>query len=97
MFAETTLHQTFGPDVTDEVSKKWLRIETEDIPSGIVEVNVIIDDNGHEYKSVMFAGHVATEINENGTIVQPTLGWAIALKPEGATDDDPLEETEETF
>lgn len=67
----------------DEQLKKWLRIETDDIPTGIVEVTVKIDDNGNEYNSVMFAGHMGAEIKNEGDTLQPTLGWAIALKPAG--------------
>lgn len=65
----------------DSQLKKWLRIETSDIPTGIVEVPVKIDDNGNAYNSIMFAGHMGAEIKNEGDTMQPTLGWAIALKP----------------
>lgn len=60
---------------------EWLRIDTNRIPTGIVEVDVLINDNGIKHESVMFAGHMGTEIKDGGHTVQPTLGWAIALKP----------------
>ncbi|ODM90613.1 hypothetical protein Ocin01_16066 [Orchesella cincta] len=61
-------------------TEKWLKIDTNAIPSGIVEVDVKINDNGAEYNTIMFAGHVATEVKDDGCTLQPTLGWAIALK-----------------
>ncbi len=64
----------------EENKMKWLCIDTTTIPTGIVEVDVKINDNGAEYDSVMFAGHMGTEIKNEGDTVQPTLGWAIALK-----------------
>ncbi|CAL8075332.1 unnamed protein product [Orchesella dallaii] len=61
---------------------KWPEIDMKDIPSGVVEVDVKIDDNGREYESLMFAGHMAAEVMEdNGLTLKPSLGWAIALKP----------------
>ncbi|CAL8089663.1 unnamed protein product [Orchesella dallaii] len=59
---------------------KWPRIESDDVPTGIVEVNIKINDNGAEYNSVMFAGHVASEVKDDGCTLQPTLGWAMTLK-----------------
>ncbi|ODM89299.1 hypothetical protein Ocin01_17383, partial [Orchesella cincta] len=35
---------------------QWPRIDMPNIPSGIVEVDVKIDDNGSEQKAVLFAG-----------------------------------------
>jgi len=53
-----------------------------DIPPGIAEVNMMIVDGSKNYNSVLFAGHMATNVKEDGVTLQPTLGWAIALKPE---------------
>lgn len=69
---------------SDAEQLDWLRIETSDIPTGIVEVDVKINDNGAEYKSVMLAGHMGAEIQNEGDTVKPTLGWVIALKPDSA-------------
>ncbi|CAL8089654.1 unnamed protein product [Orchesella dallaii] len=67
---------------------KWPRIESDDIPTGILEVDVKINDNGAEYNSVMFAGHIATEVKDDGCTLQPTLGWAMALRSDETVDDD---------
>ncbi len=69
----------------------WLYIDMQDIPSGVVEVDVTIDDHGIEYKSVMFAGHVASFVEKDGVSLKPGSGWAIVLKhplpgEEGETD-----------
>ncbi len=58
-----------------------MRIDIDKIPTGIVEVDVKIDDNGVKYNSVMLAGHMGAEIKNGGDTVQPALGWVMALKP----------------
>lgn len=82
--------ETFVPAKAKET--QWLRLDTNDIPTGIVEVDVTIDDNGTEYKSIMFAGHMGAEIKEDGCTLQPTLGWTISLKGEDSVDDAEREE-----
>ncbi|OQR94421.1 hypothetical protein ACHHYP_01325 [Achlya hypogyna] len=54
-------------------------IDTNDIPPGYLTVDVTIDDNGTEYKALMFAGHMAFAV-EKATTIAPHLSWAIALK-----------------
>ncbi|OQR96251.1 hypothetical protein ACHHYP_16552 [Achlya hypogyna] len=54
-------------------------INTNDIPPGYLTVDVTIDDNGTEYKALMFAGHTAFAVDK-GTTIAPHLSWAIALK-----------------
>lgn len=56
-------------------------IDTKNIPSGLVEVDVKIDDNGVLHHSVMFAGHYGREILETGKTLKPKSGWVICLKP----------------
>lgn len=68
-----------------ESNPRWLRIPTDDIPTGIVEVDVKINDHGIEYSSVMMAGHIGAEIKNGGRTVQPALGWVMALKPTDTT------------
>ncbi|KAF0687044.1 Aste57867_21183 [Aphanomyces stellatus] len=50
------------------------------VSPGYLTVDVTIDDNGVEYKSLMFAGHMSYAVQRGDTIV-PQLMWAIALKP----------------
>jgi hypothetical protein len=57
----------------------WLKIETSVISCGMVHVPVKIDDNGIEYQSEMFAGHITSELHNGGCQMQPRLDWAIAL------------------
>ncbi|KAG9398845.1 hypothetical protein AC1031_014163 [Aphanomyces cochlioides] len=54
-------------------------INTNDIPAGYLTVDVLIDDNGVEHKSLMFAGHMSYQVEDKRTII-PTLSWAIVLK-----------------
>lgn len=60
--------------------KRWLVIEIDKIPSGIVKVDVKIVDNDDEYQSVMFAGHVGYKVLDDNCTFQPQIGWALALK-----------------
>jgi hypothetical protein len=60
----------------------WPVIDFQDIPSGSVEVDVLIGDNGDDYHSVMFAGHMGLQIVDEGrTTLAPKTGWVICLKP----------------
>ncbi|RHY13237.1 hypothetical protein DYB32_010940, partial [Aphanomyces invadans] len=74
-------HSSFG--LVAEVVKlggDFPVIKMDEVAPGYLTVDVKIDDNGTEYKSVMFAGHLAYEALDDGTSIQPTLAWAIALK-----------------
>jgi hypothetical protein len=53
---------------------EWAQVDTDDIPPGIVEVDVTIDDNGSEYKAVMLAGSMEMEIGKGGYSLQPKSG-----------------------
>ncbi|KAI5068749.1 hypothetical protein GOP47_0017094 [Adiantum capillus-veneris] len=57
-------------------------IDTSDIPPGYITVNVIVDDNGEEHKTLMFAGHMGYNVVQEGKGIAPKLAWAIALKGE---------------
>ncbi|CAK4083533.1 unnamed protein product [Aphanomyces euteiches] len=61
-------------------------INTNDIPSGYLTVDVTIDDNGVEYKALMFAGHLSYQVEEERRIA-PHLSWAIVLKNGEPTSD----------
>jgi hypothetical protein len=62
----------------------------EDVPPGYAEVDVLIDDNGQMFKSVMVAGLVGSNISSSGLkkdyqsgkrdTLQPVPGWWIATK-----------------
>lgn len=58
-------------------------IDTNDIPPGYITVDVTVDDNGREYKTLMFAGHMGYDIVHQGKGIAPKLAWAMALKTPG--------------
>ncbi|OQR89033.1 hypothetical protein THRCLA_09955 [Thraustotheca clavata] len=62
-----------------EFESEFPIVDTTDIPRGFCKVDVTIDDNGVEYKSAMFAGHVTYQVQNQNTIA-PHLSWTIALK-----------------
>jgi hypothetical protein len=62
-----------------EITSEWPLVDTEDIPPGYVSVPVIVDDNGVEYKTQMFAGSFAVS-KVNSTTLTPRSDWLIALK-----------------
>ena len=69
-----------------KIVSEYPRIDTDDIPSGYVTMPIIIDDNGMEHKSIMFAGHMLSErLGENS--FAPKLTWAIALLDESNVED----------
>ena len=69
---------------------RYHRIDTGAVPAGCVEVNVLIDDNGREFKSVMVAGQVGMRARSSGDkslvpdgwrdTVSPVAGWWIFTK-----------------
>lgn len=63
----------------------WPQMDIGSIVSGVVEVDVTIDDNGKIHETVMFAGHIAKEILPDGYTLKPKIGWVIALKNETST------------
>ncbi|CAK4646322.1 unnamed protein product [Aphanomyces euteiches] len=66
-------------------------INTNDIPAGYLTVDVLIDDNGAEHKSLMFAGHMSYQVEDKKTII-PTLSWAIVLKNGEVPSDSSMDE-----
>lgn len=62
-----------------EIESEFPIIDMNDIPSGYQAVDVIVDDNGTVYNTLLFAGHTSYAIVHGDTIA-PKLNWAIALK-----------------
>lgn len=58
------------------VKSEWPIIDTNDIPRGYVNVPITIDDNGKEYKTEMFAGHMYA-YNELDNSLSPSVDWAL--------------------
>ena len=54
-------------------------IDTNDIPMGVVTVPVLVDDNGTEYNTQLFAGQMAFNVSEDGLVLNPRSDWCIAL------------------
>jgi len=59
----------------------WPIINCNDIPKGFVQVDLVIDDNGTEYKTEVLAGHMSTYIQDPFSI-RPHVEWLIRVKPE---------------
>lgn len=59
--------------------KGWPMLDTNDIPSGVVKVDVVIDDNGTTYECEMTAGHDNILIPTPDT-VQPDVNWGLFIK-----------------
>ncbi|KAN0031309.1 hypothetical protein ACTA71_010398 [Dictyostelium dimigraforme] len=56
----------------------WIFVDTNEIPKGFLFVPVKIDDNGTEYNTEFFAGHMAISTTKNSII--PNIDWCILLK-----------------
>lgn len=72
--------------VYDHPNATWPQYDIGMLPTGIVEVDVTIIDNGVKHETVMFAGHMGKEILTDGVTLRPRIGWAIALKNNTKTD-----------
>lgn len=51
-------------------------VDIENIPPGYLTVPLLIDDNGNEFKTMLFAGH-SSAIKVDSVTTQPRLSWAI--------------------
>ena len=59
-------------------NSEWPIINTNNIPPGYVTVPVLVNDNGTEYDTMMFAGSFAmAKVDEHS--IRPRLDWALAL------------------
>lgn len=67
------VRDTWSPEM---IKSEWPIIESNDLANGIVDVNLTIDDNGIEYKTVLTAGSSGYTCVDDFT-VQPCLTWKI--------------------
>jgi len=60
-------------------------IQIGDVPAGLAEVDVSLDDNGKKFDCMMVAGHVAYQaIGEQKDGIRPLPGWFMFVKKDGA-------------
>ena len=58
-------------------SSEWGKVNQNDVPPSTVEVPVIIDDNGREYQTIFYGGHIVCLYNPDEDSIRPSLDWAI--------------------
>ena len=58
-------------------SSEWGKVNQNDVPPSTVEVPVIIDDNGHEYETIFYGGHIVCLYNPDDDSIRPSLDWTI--------------------
>ncbi|KAL0479116.1 hypothetical protein AKO1_007970 [Acrasis kona] len=58
-------------------SSEWPIINMNDIQRGFVTVPITVNDNGTEYKTEMYAGHMTSKILDDEVSIEPSLGWAL--------------------
>ncbi|KAM9959710.1 hypothetical protein ACTFIR_000801 [Dictyostelium discoideum] len=58
----------------------WIFVNTNDVPRGFLFVPVKIDDNGTEYNTEFFAGHMAVSTLNNSKTIKPNIDWCILLE-----------------
>lgn len=77
------------------------RVDTSNIPPGYLEVDVLVDDNGTEFDTLMVAGQIGMRVSSSGDkglsagglqdTVAPVAGWWIFTKrPGGGSSEDQL-------
>jgi len=62
---------------------QWTLVDTNDIPMGCVSCPLKINDNGTEYNTEIYAGHIVSKVINNNTTVIPQLDWCILVKDNG--------------
>ena len=61
-------------------------IDIGDVPAGLAEVDVHLDDNGEHFECIMMAGHVAYQaIGEQKQGIRPLPEWFMFTKQDQAT------------
>jgi len=55
----------------------WGKTDHNDVPPSTVEVPVKINDNGCEYDTIFYGGHIMCVYNPENNTVRPSLDWAI--------------------
>eukprot|EP01112_Ceratiomyxa_fruticulosa_P009469 TRINITY_DN2465_c0_g2_i2.p1 TRINITY_DN2465_c0_g2~~TRINITY_DN2465_c0_g2_i2.p1 ORF type:complete len:348 (+),score=58.04 TRINITY_DN2465_c0_g2_i2:176-1219(+) len=60
----------------------WICVNINDIPKGYLSVPVKVDDNGTEYRTQMFAGHIVARTADEGTTLIPQLDWCMLIPEE---------------
>jgi hypothetical protein len=64
----------------EDINSEYPIIDTNNIPSGIVSVPMVLDDNGQgEYNSILVAGSFAMSVLENGNTLAPRLDWCLSV------------------
>jgi len=68
--------------ILDGVS--YHRVDIEDIPLSVAEVDVLLDDNGLKFDTKMIAGLVGYQISDTndikGALLKPLPGWWMYIK-----------------
>lgn len=73
----------FGPPALFLGDVRYPVIEFNNIPNGFCEVDVLVDDNGVEFKCMMVAGHVGFTVSgERSDTLQPSPHWFMFEKEE---------------
>lgn len=69
-------------NITDHNLFSDKKLEIQDIPLSYVKVDVILEEKLSKKRdpTVMFAGLVGMEWEEDGASFRPSVGWAIALR-----------------
>ncbi|KAK5580419.1 hypothetical protein RB653_000436 [Dictyostelium firmibasis] len=58
---------------------EWIFVNTDKIPKGFLFVPVLIDDNGKEYNTEFFAGHMCVSTSNDSKTIHPNIDWCILL------------------
>ncbi|KAM9980145.1 hypothetical protein ACTFIZ_006392 [Dictyostelium cf. discoideum] len=63
-----------------KLNTDWIFVDTNEIPKGFLFVPVKIDDNGTEYNTEFFAGHMAVSTLDKSKTIKPNIDWCILLE-----------------
>lgn len=77
-----SLKPVFGKPADSDGNAKFGMVESEDVPACLVEVPVLVDDNGTEHQVLFLAGCPLVKWTESK--VRPINGWALVLKPQAS-------------
>ncbi|KAN0042004.1 hypothetical protein ACTFIV_004560 [Dictyostelium citrinum] len=72
--------QRFDRSIGKDRVTEWTFVDTNEIPKGFLSVPVLIDDNGKEYDTEFFSGHMSISTSNDSKTIHPNIDWCILLK-----------------
>ncbi|EAL64398.1 hypothetical protein DDB_G0286039 [Dictyostelium discoideum AX4] len=72
--------EKYDRGICGNLTTEWIFVDTNEVPKGFLSVPVLIDDNGTEYDTEFFSGHMSISTSNDSKTIHPNIDWCILLK-----------------